>query len=832
LKSQNEFISHSSMSKKENKITITDPFQNKKHINYALVESTRPMMYKSLKYWGKKPHNIFKKYIENYTEENEIVLDAFAGSGITPLEAVQIKRKAVAVDLNPISTFMIGMLAKPLNYSKFGKYYSEILEKLVKKEKDIGVFITKCEKCGSITRTTGVHWDGDTPILIRYECSCVKGIQGKSPDDFDKQIIKKSDSLKIPFWYPRDEFPKTDFFKSVRKGIGDQYYKLWTNRTLYLLSFLYKEIEDIYDEEVKDFLKFAFISMIHLVTIMVSARRPKSKRPDSGSWGRPAFILPKRHMEQNPVILFQRAVEDRQGVIKAKKSSEKLLASKVKIAKNFQELADNKKDKNLLILTIDALDLSRSIPENSVDYVLTDPPYGGLIQYFSLSSLWAVWLKHNNSKFEIPYQDEITIEHKKDFERYHNLLTKALREIYKVLKPGRYLTLTFHNREINVWNSVIKAGAYSGFVFEKILYQPNKRVSEAGVAMPYGSAISDYYLRFKKPEKTRVSEHQKMNKEEYERIVVKATKDIIALRGEPTEMTFILNGIYTELFSTGKFFEGNHEDIVNILRENIGKEFVLIENKGGKLGPKWWLKNPEDMLFKQVPLSDRVEKVVLDMLRGNIKVTFDEILQKLFITFPNGLTPDTKGVIEVLKEYATTTGDGRWRYKPEVNYRDSEHSEMIHYLSEIGKKAGYKVWIGSKEQGDTFKNEKLSKYCTEPNLELSGFSNDKLRRITMIDVLWYEDSSIKYVFEVENSTSITSAIERASHIPEEYEVKRFIVIPEERQKMLERKMGEPMFQEGYNKYKWQTIHYDALKDFYNLHKSDKTLKRNDLINLK
>ncbi len=820
------------MSKKENNITITDPFKNKKHINYALVESVRPMMYKALKYWGKKPHNIFRKYIENYTKENEIVLDAFAGSGITPLEAVQANRKVVAIDLNPVSTFMIEILAKPLNYSKFGKYYNEILEKLTEKEKELGLFITKCEKCKNTARVTGVHWDDNSPILIRYECSCTKGTQGKTPDDFDKGIIKKSDGLETSYWYPKDEFPKTDFFKSVRKGAGNQYYKLWTNRTLYLLSFLYKEIEDVDDEEIKDFLKFAFISMIHLATIMVSARRPKTKRPDSGSWGRPAFILPKRHMEQNPVILFQRAVEDRQGIVKAKKSSEKLLANKVKIAKNFQELADDKKDKNLLILTMDALDLSKNIPENSVDYVLTDPPYGGLIQYFSLSSLWAIWLKHNNLKFEIPYQDEITIENKKDFERYHQLLTKALREIYKVLKPGHYLTLTFHNREINVWNSVIKAGAYSGFVFEKILYQPNKRASEAGVAMPYGSAISDYYLRFKKPEKAGVSDHQKMGKEEYERIVVKAAKDIIALRGEPTEMTFILNGIYTELFSTGKFFEGSHEDIVNILKDNIGKEFVMIENKGGKLGPKWWLKNPEDMLFKQVPLSDRVEKVVIDMLRGNIKVTFDEILQKLFITFPNGLTPDTKGVIEVLKEYATTTGDGRWRYKPEVNHRDSEHSEMIYYLSEIGKKAGYKVWIGNKEQGDTFRNEKLLKYCTESNLELSGFSGDGLRRIAMIDVLWYEGHSIKFIFEVENSTSITSAIERASHIPEEYEVKRLIVIPEERQKMFERKMNEPMFQEGYNKYKWQTIHYDALKYFYNLHKGSKSLERNDLNKLK
>ena len=118
------------------------------------------------------------------------------------------------------------------------------------------------------------------------------------------------------------------------------------------------------------------------------------------------------------------------------------------------------------------------------------------------------------------------------------------------------------------------------------------------------------------------------------------------------------------------------------------------------------------------------------------------------------------------------------------------------------------------------------------SFELSGFSDKELRRIAMIDVIWYDDFSVKYIFEVENSTNITSAIERASHIPEEYDVRRFIVIPEERQKMLERKMSEPMFQEGYNKYKWQTTHYDALKDFYNLHKSDKVIKHDDLANLK
>ena len=64
-------------------------------VNYALVEKTRPMMYKAMKYWGKKPNNIFREYINNYSRPNEIVLDAFAGSGVCPLEAIQIGRKAI-----------------------------------------------------------------------------------------------------------------------------------------------------------------------------------------------------------------------------------------------------------------------------------------------------------------------------------------------------------------------------------------------------------------------------------------------------------------------------------------------------------------------------------------------------------------------------------------------------------------------------------------------------------------------------------------------------------------------------------------------------------------
>ena len=49
-----------------------------KDINYALVEESRPPIYTAMKYWGKKPHNIWNKYIENYTSKDGFYLDPFS----------------------------------------------------------------------------------------------------------------------------------------------------------------------------------------------------------------------------------------------------------------------------------------------------------------------------------------------------------------------------------------------------------------------------------------------------------------------------------------------------------------------------------------------------------------------------------------------------------------------------------------------------------------------------------------------------------------------------------------------------------------------------------
>ena len=246
------------------------------------------------------------------------------------------------------------------------------------------------------------------------------------------------------------------------------------------------------------------------------------------------------YMESNVWMLFESAVFGKQGVLKGKADAAEQIKS-YKRAKNLAELNDGA---NILFETANALELTKIVPPNSVDYIFTDPPYGGAVQYFELSTLWASWLN-----LDLDYAEEITIngQQNKDFDYYHKMLRSAFREMYRVLKPNRYLTVTFHSTEIAVWNSIIKAVVLGGFELEKIVYQPPARPSAKGLLQPYGSAVGDYYIRFRKPETEKRRSEQDIDKETYEREVVWAAKEIIEERGEPTIYQRILNSIMVDL---------------------------------------------------------------------------------------------------------------------------------------------------------------------------------------------------------------------------------------------------------------------------------------------
>ena len=82
---------------------------------------------------------------------------------------------------------------------------------------------------------------------------------------------------------------------------------------------------------------------------------------------------------------------------------------------------------------------------------------------------------------------------------------------------------------------------------------------------------------------------------------------------------------------------------------------------------------------------------------------------------------------------------------------------------------------------------------------------------------------IKKTFEeVENTTAITEAIVRGSNIPHNT-IKRLIIIPKEREKLLYRKLDEPILKESLIRDNWQFIFYNDLEKFYNLNRRKKEI---------
>jgi hypothetical protein len=118
---------------------------------------------------------------------------------------------------------------------------------------------------------------------------------------------------------------------------------------------------------------------------------------------------------------------------------------------------------------------SRKIPisDNSVDAVITDPPFGGNVQYGELTHLWQVWLRDANP-FETQLfrlQSEILVHRKKKLngktaKNYEDGLRDVFKECFRVLKTNGVLSFTFNNKSADAWYAVMKAAFDAGFDLE------------------------------------------------------------------------------------------------------------------------------------------------------------------------------------------------------------------------------------------------------------------------------------------------------------------------------------------------------------------------------
>ncbi|MBJ59014.1 MAG: hypothetical protein CMP64_00255 [Flavobacteriales bacterium] len=795
----------------------------KKEIDFALVEATRPPIYTALKYWGKKPHNIWNTYIQNYTPKDGLYLDPFCGSGISIFEAVKSNRKAIGLDLNPLTSFIFQVYTSKFELNKFREAVSQILNEIKKDDKFLKFFSTNSRKTNEKAIIQSFKWEGDTLYELGINFTdkeintITKGKQTRKkfrylaePNLHDHKIAKEQSKIKITTWYPDEPFIKSPSFNEnfINCIGGNNFSNLWTKRNLYVLSNIFELISKVKEKDLQLQLLFGFMQTLHLTTKMSVPRRKAANRPFSTSWGRSAYICANRKMEMNPLFVFESSCFGKQSVESALSKAKQYLGKNPKIL----QVSESNKHKNKLsgfdikYGTIDINTITDYIPEKSIDFIMTDPPYGGLVQYLDLSSIWLNWLKKIDSKFIPNYNAEITI--KKDIidiKLYQKRFTSALKNLNKLLKDNGKIVFTFHNKEINIWNAFLKSITLSGLKIEKVIHQQNRRTGEANVANPYGTSGTDFYIRcIKSP-----SINLKTELDQFEHFVVNKAIEIIASRNEPTPFLFLFNGLLTEISSAGFDLEDFDKNIQQILKKKIGNIFTLTNNHVNNAGQFWWFLKPEKHIkYRDKKLADRVEETIISILRRKNTITLDDALAEIFQKYPNGLTPDVKSITSVLKKYATKSS-GRWLYNYiEVEREFTKHTEIIYKLIKFGQKLNFRTYVGKREQPEPIKNKKLSDFCDIKSLDKFIKHPSIRKRVEMIDLIWLKDNEIKFAIEVENSTNFMSGIQRASNLSTE--IPKLMIIPDHRKKELER-ISDPLFITSFKNYNWKYITYSDIE---------------------
>jgi len=739
---------------------VNAPFEN------AIVATTHESNYLMHKYWARKPANVIKEYIKYFTNENDVVLDPFGGSGVTAIEAAKLNRNAIYNDLSPTAKFIAENTCKNIDIDKFQKLFDELYNKVNQNTEKY--FTVKCDKCGNNATITHTIWERDKKteneqiVLVKTICSHCKSKHERTPRSEDIKTYKLAQKDKITNWYPQTEMLTNGrLLVKEKMRVSD----LFNKRALHTLSNIWYEIENLENSPEKDILKFTFTSTIAQASKLVPVYSKKGRENQVGGWTIPGFWLPEKYCEVNALNCF---------------------IERFKKIKRGKVISNN--NTNNIKWNVESAFKITNINSDSIDYIFTDPPYGDSVPYFEYQIIWASWLKHS-----LDYENEIIIsdskERNKDIHNYKNLLRLTFQELFRVLKPNGWLTVTFHNSHIQVWNALISSAQEAGFVYGNDCYVLTGRKSSNQLLRKGGSMTGDIYINFQKTIKKQ--KNIDANLQDVIKQIYKECEKIIIERGGTATTDQLARGILMNLSKHNLF-----EKVLDLKISDILKDEFVFDNSYNV----WHLKeNEEARLHEYIPLNTRISAVIDSVLAKKKEHGFvlDEFLVPIFTRYKNGRTPDSKDIKTILEEKAFEK-NGKWyphqkeelfnidystEYeinKDELMKIENEHNSIIYQLAVIGLKLNYQIWIGENEKRKTKELKKIS----IQDLSIAGISEKAIRdsRINQIDLIWFNPDKGEYLlFEIENSTRMVNCIPRLANLTEKLphlRVPIYIVIPD------------------------------------------------------
>jgi SAM-dependent methyltransferase len=460
--------------------------------NRILEAQPHTPVYTMHKYFARRPWNVFRELISHYTSLGEIVLDPFCGGGVTVVEALKLGRKVIGVDVNPLATYVTSMEVRPVDIEVIEQAFNLVKRNL--RQRIMSMYRTTCSNCKAVAYADWFEWDESAKQILRlkFECPACGHSGEKHPTDTDNELaqqIKQDFDLSIEqehLTFPRTAIPPGDKTGSLLSQNVNYFYELFTKRNLLALAILRREIDSMKNAE-GDFLRFVFSS-----SLKWSSRQSHLRGEIVEGWALHAYWIYPKSLEINVWNTFERRW---QAVARGKRYSNRTIEG-CRFAQSYDDLIRGRA--TCLILTDSSTELP--LPSESVDTIVTDPPYGANVNYAELSDYWTIWFRDGRL---IDKEDEIIVNRTqaKKVEDYESLLYSVFKECYRVLKSGRCLVSTFNSRDLRIVSSFVVAASRAGFVLhpDGVLYQnPIRAYTTTFHAMQIGAFVGDFVFTFVK----------------------------------------------------------------------------------------------------------------------------------------------------------------------------------------------------------------------------------------------------------------------------------------------------------------------------------------------
>jgi DNA-directed RNA polymerase subunit RPC12/RpoP len=300
--------------------------------------------------------------------------------------------------------------------------------------------IFKCQYCGSelskrdCSRKQETYFDTEInriitvakqiPVSINYSVGNRRYV--KAPDSLDLDIIRRINETKVPFNVPTDELPNGFNTEQPKRSHGlNHVHQFYTKRNLFISSCFFEHAKH------SPLLRFVFTASNINFSKLYRYRANGKGGNVSGT-----LYIPSTPQENNAIQVIERKIND------------------------IKCLATVQCEPSSIIGCGSTTDIS-NIPNACIDYIFTDPPFGGNLNYSELSFLWEAWLNVVTNTQQEAIMNNVQGKSLADYQR---LMEQCFAEYYRVLKPGRWMTVEFHNSQNAIWNAIAEAMLRAGFI--------------------------------------------------------------------------------------------------------------------------------------------------------------------------------------------------------------------------------------------------------------------------------------------------------------------------------------------------------------------------------